>query len=53
MSNLWLNLRVWYLHFQIMRDRPWVRIGMNWYLWDHPQQRIGFFRLHEAPWRRP
>jgi hypothetical protein len=29
MSNLIFNMRVWRVHFQIMRDRPFVRIGVN------------------------
>lgn len=32
MSNLILNLRVWRIHFQVMRDRPWLRIGFNAYI---------------------
>lgn len=29
MSNLWLNLRVFYWHLQIGPDRPWVRVSFN------------------------
>jgi len=31
MSNTIVNLRVWCLHFQIIRDRPWFRITYNGY----------------------
>lgn len=31
MSDLLLNLRIWYYHFQIKKHRPWVRISFNRY----------------------
>jgi hypothetical protein len=31
MSNTILNLRVWCIHFQIIRDRPWFRVSYNDY----------------------
>lgn len=31
MSNLILNIRFGEWHFQVMRDRPWVRISHNPY----------------------
>lgn len=34
MSNLWLNWRFWYWHFQISRDRPWIIFGVNPYRWE-------------------
>lgn len=39
MSNLLLNLRIACWHFQIMRDRPWVRFGFNRYRWEHGHRR--------------
>jgi hypothetical protein len=34
MSNTIVNIRVFYWHFQVMRDRPWVRLSFNRYWWD-------------------
>jgi len=33
MSNLWINLRLWYWHLQISRDRPWVAFKFNRFRW--------------------
>lgn len=33
MSNLWINLRLWYWHLQVSRDAPWVWISFNKYRW--------------------
>ena len=35
MSNLIFNLRIFYWHFQIARDAPYVRFGFNHYRWEH------------------
>lgn len=45
MSNLIFNLRFWYWHFQIRRDRPWISLSFNPYHWNHG---IGWrwFQLH-------
>jgi hypothetical protein len=34
MSNLWINWRFWYWHFQVHRDRPWVTFGRNEWRWE-------------------
>lgn len=34
MSNLWINLRLWYWHLQIGPDRPFVSFGLNEYRWE-------------------
>lgn len=31
MSNCIINLRIWCIHFQVLRDRPWFRISYNGY----------------------
>lgn len=33
MSNLIFNLRIFYWHFQIKRDSPYVQFGFNSYRW--------------------
>lgn len=50
MSNLLFNLRVWCWHFQIMRDRPWVRVGYNKY---HRGAGSSFVELYECFGWRP
>ena len=34
MSNLIINWRFWYWHFQIRRDPPYMSFGRNWWRWD-------------------
>ena len=34
MSDLIFNLRVWYWHFQIGRNWPWLRFGRNEWRWQ-------------------
>lgn len=34
MSNLIVNIRVAYWHFQVQRDRPWISVSLNRYWWD-------------------
>lgn len=29
MSNTIINLRIWCIHFQILRDWPWLRVSYN------------------------
>lgn len=29
MSNAFVNIRIGSVHFQILRDRPWLRISRN------------------------
>ena len=36
MSNLIFNLRIKTWHFQIMRDRPFIRIYRNMYYYKNP-----------------
>jgi hypothetical protein len=31
MSNTLLNWRVWCIHLQVLRDRPWLRLCYNGY----------------------
>ena len=38
MSNAILNLRVLYWHLQILRGRPFVRIGFNAYRWERGER---------------
>lgn len=45
MSNLIFNLRVFYWHFQIMRDRPFVRISANSY-WKNGKWKEKWVELH-------
>jgi hypothetical protein len=33
MSNLWVNLRIFYWHLQIGPDQPWVRLSFNAFRW--------------------
>lgn len=33
-----MNLRVAYWHFQITRDRPWVRFSFNRYRWGRGER---------------
>ena len=33
MSNLWINWRFWYWHFQVGPDRPFVSFSFNPYRW--------------------
>jgi hypothetical protein len=33
MNNLWINLRLWYWHLQVSRDRPWLWVSFNRYRW--------------------
>lgn len=45
MSNLWVNLRLWYWHLQIGPDRPWVTFSINPYRWERGQ-RTPWIELH-------
>lgn len=45
MSNLIFNLRLWYWHFQIARDAPWVSISFNRYRWGSGE-RSPWIELH-------
>jgi len=45
MSNTIFNLRVLYWHFQILRDRPYVRFGFNAFRWERGE-RSPWIQLH-------
>jgi hypothetical protein len=45
MSNLWINLRLWYWHLQIGPDVPWVRLSFNSYRWAE-SNRSPWIELH-------
>ena len=45
MSNLLFNLRLWYWHFQIRRDRPWISFSRNPYRWARGE-RSPWIELH-------
>lgn len=47
MSNLLLNIRFWYWHFQISRDRPYGSFGRNRWRWENGE-RFPWFEIHEA-----
>ena len=38
MSNLWLNLRIFYWHIQIGPDRPWASVVFNRYRWERGER---------------
>lgn len=43
MSDTILNLRVWCFHFQIIRNRPWLRLSYNDY---HRGRKSRFIELY-------
>jgi hypothetical protein len=45
MSNLWINLRLWYWHLQIGPDRPWVAFKFNPFRWERGE-RSPWIELH-------
>jgi hypothetical protein len=46
MSNLWVNLRVWYWHFQIGPDHPCISLfKFNPYRWERGD-RSPWIELH-------
>lgn len=44
MSNCVFNLRIRTWHFQILRDRPYVRISRNMYHYKNPNS--PWFQIH-------
>jgi hypothetical protein len=38
MSNLWLNLRIWYWHIQVGPDRPYLAVRFNSFRWEIGQR---------------
>jgi len=49
MSNLWLNLRLWWFHLQIKPDRWWISLSFNKYHWGrlgwNPKRWITLYQL--------
>lgn len=43
MSNLIFNMRIWRVHFQIMRDRPFVRINVNRFIDTAREPWVAFY----------
>ena len=44
MSNLWVNIRLWRIHFQIRWDWPYLSLSYNDY---HRLHKTPFFQVHK------